>query len=758
MRKARALCLLLIFGITALAHAQISKGSITGRLTDPSGAIVTGANIVATDVSTGSAYTAITNRAGDYTFPFVAPGTYRVAVTVKGFKSFVRENVVVGANEHVGVDMQLEMGTESQTVTVSTESTLLETSSASTGQVLNQEDAENMPVNGNTPLILAQLAMGVIPANNPQFYHPFDNSGPSGFAMGGAAQKKNELLMDGAPDYLFDGTIAYSPPMDSVQRSRSSRSEADPSAYGHTAGGSVNQVTKSGTNRYHGSLYEYGQWSALNDTNWFTKAAVPAQKKAVTRSNQFGGSFGGPIVVPHVYNGHDKLFIFGAFEEFLDNTPTPSFTTVPTDAEKNGDFSALLSLSSPPGPTIIYDPYTATIVGGKVTRTQVSYLGKPNVIPPSYMNAIGTKLLSYYAEPNLATSTPNGQNFYYPGNSTDRFDSEFGRIDVNISSRNKLFYNFRHNDRFHASGNVFGNVATGSYLIQPNWGSLLDDVHIFSANTVWDNRVNWTRNITSRPPPQSVPLTALGFPSSVMAESPHPAFPVMTMSSFVSFGTSGGQYEPFDGFQIFSQLSHTVGRHNVEVGFDGRQEKTWSVSYGNSAGGYNFSPNTASTNLGWANGPNSTSGAAFGQDLAALEMGLPASGLFDLNTNITSSAKYMAVFVQDNFRLLPSLTLNLGLRYEHDFPTVESDNRAVNGFAFNSVSPISAAAESALAAHPVSGITFPSSIMGGGHLHRPTTAPSTPLRTTTSARGSALRGHRSRRPPSAAASASSTTT
>ncbi len=709
MRNAWICLLLLLCTFTLCANGQINKGTITGRVIDPTGAVVVGASVVATETSTGSNYTATSNSAGEYTFPFVAPGTYRVTVTTKGFKVYVRENIVVGANEHVSVDTPLEMGAESQTVTVSVENSLLETASASVGQVLNQEDVDNMPVNGNTPLILSQLAMGVIPDNNPQFFHPFDNSGPSGFSMGGAAQKKNELLMDGAPDYLFDGTIAYSPPMDATQQVKVEAFQAD-AAYGHTAGGTVNQVTKSGTNHYHGTLYEYGQWSALNDTNWFTKAAGPTAKKPVTRTNQFGGSYGGPIVIPHVYDGHNRLFIFGAFEKFLDNTPTPSLTTVPTDAEKSGNFSALLTQTPA---TTLYDPYTATISGGKVTRTPISYMGQPNVIPPSYMNTIGMNLVKYYAEPNLTPSTVNGNNFYYPGNSTDRFDSEFGRIDVNISAKNKLFYDFRHNDRFHASGNVFGNVATGSYLIQPNWGSTVDDVHMFSDKTVWDNRFNWTRNITSRPPPQSVPLTALGFPSSVQAESPHPAFPVFSMSSFVSFGTSGGQYEPFDGFQIFSMLSQTIGRHNVEVGADGRLEKTWSVSYGNSAGGYNFSPNSSSSSLGWVNGPLSSSGAQFGQDLAAMEMGLPASGQFDLNTNITSSAKYLAVFVQDNFRLLPTLTLNLGLRYEHDFPTVESDNRAVNGFAFSSVSPISAAAETAWAAHPISGIPFPSSLMGG---------------------------------------------
>jgi hypothetical protein len=679
-------------------QAQILKGTITGRVTDPTGAVIPGANVVGTETSTGSNYMAVTNTAGEYTFPFVAPGTYRVTVTVSGFKGFVRDNIVVGANERVSVDTMLELGTESQTVTVSAESSLLETASASTGQVLNQEDAENMPVNGNTPLVLSQLAMGVIPANSPQFFHPFDNSGPSGFAMGGAAQKKNELLMDGAPDYLFDGTIAFSPPMDAVQEVKVESFQAD-AAYGHTAGGTVNQVTKSGTNQYHGSLYEYGQWSALNDTPWFTKEA--GQRKSITRSNQFGGSFGSPIVIPKVYDGHDKLFIFGAFEEFLDNTPSPSITSVPTDAERQGDFSALLSQG-----ITIYDPYSGVSSGGKIVRQPISYQGKANVIPPSYLNSVGMKMLSFYSEPNQPGLANGESNFYYPGNSTDRFDSELGRIDVNISTKNKLSYDFRHNDRTHNSGNVFGNIATGSTLIQPNWGSTLDDVHMFSDKTVWDNRLNWTRNITSRPLAKSVPLSSLGFPAALQSATRYPAFPVMTLSNYVSTGYGKGQYEPFDGFQVFTMLSHTMGHHSLEVGVDGRLEKTWSVSYGNSAGAYTFS------GAGWTNGPNSTSGAEVAQDLAALEMGLPASGSIDLNTNITSSAKYIATFVQDNYRVLPNLTLNLGLRYEHDFPTVESSNRAVNGFASTTVSPINAAAQAAFAAKPVPGITFPT-LMGG---------------------------------------------
>lgn len=706
MKRKLLLSILLVSGLLALpAYGQILKGSITGLVTDPSGAMIPGASVKGTELSTGSNYTAVTNGAGQYTFPFVAPGTYSVTVTAKGFNTFVRSNIIVGANEHVTVDSQLTLGQESQTITVSAESSLLETASASTGQVLNAEDAANMPVNGNTPLILSQLAMGVIPANNPQFFHPFDNSGPSGFAMGGAAQKQNELLMDGAPDYVFDKTIAYNAPMDAVQEVKVESFQAD-AAYGHTAGGTVNQVTKSGTNRNHGSLYEYGQWSALNDTPYFTKAA--GKPKSVTRSNQFGGSFGGPVVIPKVFDGHNKVFIFGAFEEFLDNTPSPTYVTVPTAAERKGDFSALLNpaVSGLPNPVIVYDPYTASVVNGKIVRQQATYQGQPNVIPQSELNQAGLNFLSYYPLPTLPGIE---NNYYFTGNSTDRFDSEFGRIDVNISTRNKLFYDFRHNDRFHASGNVFNNPATGSYLIQPNWGSTLDDTHIFSANTVWDNRLNWTRNITSRPLAKGVPLTSLGFPAGLQSASLYPAFPVTSLPYFQSFGYTKGQYEPFDAFQIFSMLNHTVGRHSLEFGADLRLERTWSVNYGNSAGSYTFG---ATGGAGWTNGPNPTSGGAFGQDLAALEMGLPTLGSFDLNTNETSSAKYMALFVQDNFRILPSFTLNLGLRYEHDFPSVESDNRAVTGFDFNAVNPINATAQANFTANPAPGVTFPT-LKGG---------------------------------------------
>ncbi len=183
--------------------------------------------------------------------------------------------------------------------------------------------------------------------------------------------------------------------------------------------------------------------------------------------------------------------------------------------------------------------------------------------------------MSYYPEPNKPGSADGSGtgNYYYPGNNTDRFDSELGRIDVNITSRNKLSFGFRHNDRYHASNNLFNNIATGSILIQPNWGSSVDDVHTFSPKTVWENRANWTRNIESRPLAASFDFSQLGFPPSLVAASTQKGFPVTTGSAFANFGYSGGDYIPFDSFQIFSILSHTAGKHSLSGGVDLRLYK-----------------------------------------------------------------------------------------------------------------------------------------------------------------------------------------
>lgn len=698
------LCLAGLFILSPALHAQVNRGTLSGIVTDATGAVIPDAHITATETATGSNYTAVSSGNGEYTVPFLAPGTYRVSVTAPGFKSSVHDKVIVGANVHVTVDVSMAIGARDEVVTVAADNTMLETSIASTGQVLDQQDIENMPVNGRTPMILAQLAYGALSTGNPQFNHPFDNSGPSSISLGGGASKKNEILIDGAPDGGADGTLAFSPPMDAMQEVKVETFQAD-AAYGHTSGGTINHVTRSGTNEYHGSLYEFLQVSALNDTPYFNKHVLGTPKrKSVTRFNQWGGTIGMPLSIPHVWDARDKAFLFFAYEGISDNTPSPSILTVPTDAEKQGDFSALLPLGY-----VIYDPATGVKnSSGRVVRQPFPN----NIIPADRLNQVGKNFASYFAEPNIPAGKPDGElNYFYPGNSTDKFDSEMGRIDVNLRANDKMFFAFRHNDRYHASNNAFNNIATGSVLIQPNWGATLDEIHTFSANTIWDNRFNWTRNTESRPLAASFDFSKLGFPPALAAASTTPGFPVTSGTKFVDFGYSKGDYIPYDSFQVFSMVSHTMGKHSLSFGADLRLNKEYSFRYGNSSGLYQFSLNGGQ---GWTNGPFDNSGAAaIGQEFASMLLGLPTAGSFDINGKQISQAKYYAFFVQDNYRMLKNLTLNLGLRYERDLPTTERNNEGVTGFDTAATNPINAQAQANFAANPAPGVTFPSPLTGG---------------------------------------------
>ncbi|HWB83940.1 MAG TPA: TonB-dependent receptor [Bryobacteraceae bacterium] len=685
MRRS-ALATLLLMALASFASAQEFRGTLTGRVIDAQDAVIPNVKVTATEVSTGANYDTVSSASGQYTIPFLAPGTYRVTVSAPGFKRYVREGLVISTTERASLDIRLEIGAQVETVTVAADTPLIETATASTGQVLGSKQLEDMPANGRTPLILAQLAFGVIPTGNPQFNHPFDDSGPSSFSVGGGASANNEILMDGAPDGNAAGRLAYSPPLDAVSEIKVDAFQSD-AAYGHVGGGTVNTLTKAGTNSFHGSAYDYMQVSALNATPYFTNLA--GQKKSVTRFNQYGATLGGPVLIPKVFDGRNKVLFFFAYEGIKNDTPGGSFVTVPTDAQKNGDFSQLLNLGST---YKIYDPGTAVLNGSHVLRQPFPN----NIIPTNRINPVGQKLASYYGEPNVTSTLPDGGNNYFsPGLNTDAFDSELGRLDFNISDRHKIFYNFRHNDRYHTANNVFNNVATGSILIQPNWGSMVDDVYTISPRMVLDTRFNYTRNVEWRGAGgDNFDFSQLGFPAALVAASPRVGFPTLSASPYPSFGYNKWDNKPFDSFQIFTTASRVTGKHTLKFGADLRLYRQSAISFGNSSGSYTFGTN-------WTGQAENSTAPSVGYQLASMLLGLPTSGSFDLNAFQTSQAGYYAFFVQDDFRPTSTLTLNIGLRYERDMPTQERYNRSVNGFDFSTASPINAAAQAAYAKNPI---------------------------------------------------------
>jgi hypothetical protein len=601
----------------------------------------------------------------------------------------VQEKLQVGTNQRISQDITLQLGAATESVTVSADAALVSSTTASVGQVISTHQIENLPMNGRTPLSLAQLSFGVTPNSDPRFTRPFDNSGPSNFSMGGGQSQTNELLLDGTPDMTRNRRVAYNPPVDSVSEIKVEAFQPD-AAYGNTGGGTVNVVMRGGTNDFHGSVYEFNQVSALKATPWFSKLA--GQEKSVTRFNQYGVTAGGPIWIPKIVNGKNRLFWFYSYEGIRQSEPEPTYSTVPTAEERRGDFSALLRL----GPNYtIYDPATGVLQGGNVRRTAFAN----NIIPTNKLNPVALKILDSVPLPNqpgvVGENGFNGTNNYFNNAvRSDTFGGQMGRLDVNVSDRNKLFWNFRFNDRREDRSDRFGNDVNGNYLTRTNWGTTFDDVHTFSPTVLLNVRLGWTRFIEANTR-QSTGFdpTKVGLPSYIAANSSRLLFPRIDFGQITDLSDSGGDYVPFDTFQAFSAFTKIAGAHTLKFGTDLRRQIESSNSFGNSVGQYTFGTN-------WTNLGTGQAGAPLGQDIAAFLLGLPTGGSYDVNATRTNQAYYYACFVQDDWRVRDSLSLNLGLRYERETGTVERFNRTLVGFNPSSENRVTATARAAYAANP----------------------------------------------------------
>jgi hypothetical protein len=708
--------------LSLTAASQEFRATISGAVTDANGGAISGAKVTATETRTGTATSTVSNSAGQYTIPFLPPGEYEITAQNAGLKTYTRKGITLGSGDHPVLDIQLQLGSVTQTVNVTEQEPLLNTADASTGQEITTKQVEDLPLNGRTPMMLAQLSIGVQPTAQPSLVHPFDNAGAAAWSIGGTPSQSSELLMDGSPDATWDNRLAYSPPQDAVQQVAVKAFDND-AAYGHTFAGTANQILKTGTNSLHGSLYEFTQPSTLDATNFFTNRAGSAIP--VTHFNQYGLTAGGPVLLPKVYDGRNKVFWFFAWENLSDAQPnnstlsssTSNFTTVPTDAERQGNFSALNYA--------LYNPYSGVLNGSTVTRTPFPN----NTIPANLLNPIALAYLKYYPEPNTTPLGANGfDNYVSNFTANDAYNNELGRMDFNIGERNRLFFDIRHNDRTQAKSNYFDNIATGTDLARENWGATADEVYIFNAVTVADVRVNLTRmNEVHFEPSAGFDPTQLGFPSYIGGTSQYALMPYIefgscgSQTSFQCLGDNGASKDPSQSYQLFGDVIRTAGNHTIKFGTDLRQYRLNTIIYGNSAGGYTFGN-------GWTRpASNSSSTLDIGQDFSSFLLGLPTAGQFDLNSFGSYSSYYYAFFVQDDWRIKPNLTANLGLRYDHDTPYAEAFGRTVDGFATNATSPIAAAAIAAYAGHPIlqipatsfavpGGLTFPGS--GSGDVYQ----------------------------------------
>jgi hypothetical protein len=698
--------------LVASLYAQEYRGTFTGTITDATGAAVVKAKIVATETRTGTKSTAISEPSGAYTIPFLAPGVYEITAEAPGFKKAMRQGMTLSAGESPVVSIRLEVGELSDTVTVTAEAPIIDASSPTLGQVLVTKEVDSLPVNGRTPMMLDQLAFGVVSTYEPGPVRPFDNGAPNEISIGGGLSNRNEVLLNGSPNAGQTNQMAYSPIQDAVTEVRVNVFDMD-AGFGHTSGGTINVITKSGTNDLHGAGWIYNQTSVVDANSFFNNAS--GKPRPPYHQNQYGGMLNGPVFVPKVFNGRNKLFFLFAYEGMRDSDPANSpletgspenFATVPTAAERSGDFSKLLSLGSN---YTIYDPASAVAAGTGISRSPFPN----NVIPTSQLNPIALKYLSYYPladAPGLANGT---QNYVTSGaTDSDGYDNEMGRLDLNISDKNKLSFEAHHNYRAQNKNNFFGNAATGNFLYRINQGASLDDVYTIAPTLFSDVRVSWARYIENHSSPaDSIDPSSLGFPSYIDNNAEFRMLPYLTFNNSVSTasapGVSGGarpNFEPLgyngdgtnfgDIFQIFGDVVKTHGNHTVKAGVDVREYRWSGYTFGNPSGTYGF-------DSVWTNANGSAGSAApLGQEMAAFLLGLPATASIDLNTQDTVSSKYLSLFVNDDWKVRSNLTLNLGLRWEHDFPEYERFNRSLNGFDPNATNTISAAAAAAYAGSP----------------------------------------------------------
>ncbi len=685
----RFLCVMLALAATSIGlAAQDFRGGITGRVVDASGGRMPGVTVTATNVATNVASTTTTNSEGDYQILFLNPGTYAVTAELSGFKKVVRSNLEVRLGEKLGVDLTLEVGAMAETVSVTAESPLLATTTGSTGQTIGEKTISMMPLSDGNPFALARLAPGTAYVGDLKFSRPFDNAGTSDIVTGGGTGG-NEFTLDGSPNMANGRRVAFVPPAGAVQEFKVETASFD-AASGHTGGATVNVTLKSGTNTLKGSGYTYYRSEKLAEEDFFViKNNAEKPKLGYKRP---GGTIGGPLVIPGLYDGHNRTFFFGALEWLYDEFPEPLSQTVPTEAMRNGDFSALLSQG-----IVIYDPLTAQTVGARVVRQPFNN----NIIPATRLNPIAQKVLSYYPLPNQPANATGQDNFFYANPRTDDFYSISTRFDHTITSKQRAMARFTRNDRRESRnaqlGQVNGIVPTGNFLFRKNDGVTYSHTYTQSASSLWDLRAGWQRfrEPNVRQHEGIFDPATLGFAPSVTALfSGARYFPLFNFDTIRDIGDNLAGNTTHSIYSFQPTYTRLAGDHSLRAGYDLRLYHEFNANLERQAGEYAITRGSAYTRQ------QDNSAAQNFQDVASFLLGFPTGGSIDVNTSRLNNTWYHGMFFQDDWKVSNRLTLNLGLRYDYEGATTESHNRNLRGFDPNAALSISNAAEAAYAARP----------------------------------------------------------
>src|SRR3954451_45868 len=659
----------------ARVYAQVSTAELSGAVLDPTGAAVANAKVVAITTATNQPHETVTSSSGTYVLTLLPPGDYRIEVESPGFKKLQQTGLTLQINQQAQVNLTLQVGDVSQIAQVTGQAPLLETESSSMGSVVNQRLTNELPLNGRNFIQLATLSPGV---NGVGFSatgtimsgtRPDDRRPGTEIFANGNREGSNNFLYDGVDDNeRLTLSIILRPAVEAVRefKIQTNLYSAD---VGRNSGAVVDVITKSGTNQFHGSLFEYLRNSAMDARNFFNPvgSAFPT-----FRLNQFGGSFGGPVVLPKLYHGKDRTFFFVDYEGYRRDAQQLQLGNIPTLRMRNGDFGETGT---------IYDPTTPRAVGAGFVRTPSAN----NQIPANRWDPIAAKMIAAYPVPTGASRLNN-----YLANTVlnQRWNQGDVRVDHQISSKDSFFarYSIQNTETIVPSTyptttipgisepvKLSDEASFAGTAFQPAQHAVASYARIISPSLVNELRVGFNRYRLDYTADQYAPGAQLGNKLGVPNANVTPQeqnLPIFSPANYLGIGQTRSLpiFRRENTYQVVDNISFTTGKHTLKWGVDFRRRQLTIYQTNQGNGRFNFSPAFTDSRQG-----------SGGDTMASFLLGYPTSTVHDYTFNWPGErGSEIGTYFADDWRVTRKLTLNLGLRWDYYSPFSEVANRWSN--------------------------------------------------------------------------------
>ena len=658
----------------ARAQTQAFSASLGGAVHDASEAAVPGAKVTLASSDKGVARTFTTDAEGRFSFALLPPSTYTLIVEANGFSTYRQEGMVLTAGQAASLPVTMKLGQVTSEVTVTAQGAILASNNANVSSDLSGQQIDQLPVDFRSAFGLVMMNSSV---NNASQFQVVNGGGQSGTAdqdisflnFGGGFFGTSAYLLDGHWDTAADwGGVIYVPSMEAVEEAKI-QTNSFTAEYGWSTGNMYNVITKSGSSSLHGDAFEFLRNSDLDSNFYFNNAhGIP---RTAFKRNQFGIAGGGPLYIPGIYKQRNKTFFFAYYEGLRQGTPGPLLTTMPTAAEKSGDFSAISQ--------VLYNPFSTVQTANGFSRTPFPN----NQIPSSMFSKVAVKLLSYYPSP---TSSGLTNNFSASASAAASSDEYGIRLDHNFSDNLRLFLRWSNKDESKVEeADYYGNDAGGPGSMNPNnrldgaggftW--VISPTTVFSLNAGYNH---WFEGNVMEGYPFD--MTSVGLPSFINQTSNQ--FPVVAPSGYAPLGPENGAGTggfPRNDLTWSADLNKVHGSHSMSLG---------AMEVVSQTGGGRIYPTTFDFGSVSTAGPNPETAdpSASGNAIASMLLGVGTSGSTGVSVAPFNSKHYYGFHVQDDWKVARKLTLNLGIRWEYQTAPTERFNQQ-NYFDFNATNPIS---------------------------------------------------------------------